>query len=258
MSSEAATLAGTLARAIDPVVFALDSGITPDEWQAELLRSTARRVLLLCSRQSGKSTVTAILALWVAIVEAPSLIVIVSPSQRQSAEALRSIMLFHARLAGAPPLIGESVLKAEFANGSRILAMPGVERTIRGLSGVAVIIVDEAARIDDELIAGVRPMLATSAGGGRLIALTTPHGRRGWFYQAWHDTADGNNWSRVRVSAEDCPRISQEFLTEELRELGPLRFSEEYSLAFVDNDEQVFPGAIIAAAFTSEVTPLWT
>jgi Terminase large subunit, T4likevirus-type, N-terminal len=248
----------SLARALDPCIMANDCGIVPDPWQAALLQSTAHRVLLLCSRQSGKSTVSCLLALWVAIFEAPALIIVVSPSQRQSAETLRTIMQFHAKLDGAPALIGESVLKAELANGSRILALPGVERTVRGLAGVALIIIDEASRIDDELIAGVRPMLATSEGGGRLIALTTPAGKRGWFYSAWHDTAEGNNWKRVRVAASDCPRISKEFLDEEMRELGPLRFSEEYSLTFRDDLEAVFPSDLIDRAFTTEITPLWT
>src|SRR6478736_3436536 len=119
----------SLARALDPVIFANDCGITPDDWQAELLRSTARRALLLCSRQSGKSTATALLALWVAIFEAPALIIVVSPSQRQSAEMLRTLMLFHAKLDGAPAMLGESVLKVEFSNGSRVIALPGQART---------------------------------------------------------------------------------------------------------------------------------
>jgi hypothetical protein len=212
------------------------------------------RALLLCSRQSGKTTVTAILALWVALYEAPALVIIVSPSQRQSAEMLRTIMRFHSRLEGAPALSGESVLKAEFANGSRILALPGTEKTVRGIADAALIIIDEAARVEDELLAAVRPMLATAEGGGRLIALTTPAGKRGWFFEAWTGTGD---WTRVRVPATDCPRISQEFLEEELRELGAMRFSEEYGLEFRDSDEAVFPFGVIAAAFTSEVAPLW-
>jgi hypothetical protein len=250
-------MARDLARCLDPVLFALDCAITPDAWQASLLRERPRRSLLLCSRQSGKSTVTALTALWEAIYSAPALVVIVSPSQRQSAEMFRTLMLFHSKLEGAPGLICESVLKAEFANGSRILALPGVERTVRGLSNVSLAIVDEAARVDDELLTAIRPMMATSTGGGRLIALSTPAGRRGWFYDAWHDTAEGNNWTRVRVAAIDCPRISQEFLDEELKELGALRFSEEYSLAFVDDNEAVFASFLIDRAITHEVKPLW-
>ena len=243
-----------LARAIDPVELARDVGIEPDVWQAKLLRERPRRSLLLCARQTGKSTTTAITALWTAIYEAPALIVIVSPSQRQSAEMFRTLMQYHSKLDGAPALVGESVLKAEFVNGSRVLALPGSERTTRGLAKVALAIVDEAAAVDDELLAAIRPMMATSKGGGRLIALSTPRGKRGWFFEAWIGAGD---WTRVRVAATDCPRISKEFLAGELKELGALRYSEEFELEFVDNDEQVFPGAIIAAAFTSEVQPWW-
>jgi phage FluMu gp28-like protein len=145
------------------------------------------------------------------------------------------------------------VLKVEFANGSRILALPGSEKTVRGFAGAALVIIDEASRVPDDLLAAVRPMLATRA-DGRLIALTTPAGKRGWFYEAWHGDGD---WMRVRVAASDCPRISKEWLAEELKELGAARFSEEYGLEFRDDDEAAFPVAVIENAFTTEVKPLW-
>jgi hypothetical protein len=247
-------IARDLARSLDPVLFAQDCGITPDPWQADLLRNSAPRALLLCSRQSGKTTTTSLIALHCAVYIPGALVVVVSPSQRQSAEMLRTIKGLHAKLDGAPALASESVLKIELANGSRILALPGTEKTIRGLAGAALVIIDEAARVEDELLAAVRPMLATNA-AGRLIALTTPNGKRGFFYEAWHGDPDA--WHRVRVAAEDCPRISPAFLAEELRELGPTRYSEEYGLAFVDSEASAFPTTIIDRAFTSEVLPLW-
>jgi hypothetical protein len=146
----------------------------------------------------------------------------------------------------------ESVTRIEFDNGSRIVALPGSEKTVRGFAGVTLLIIDEASRVTDELIAAVRPMLATS--NGRLIALTTPAGKRGWFYEAW--VGDGN-WERVEVPVTLCPRISKKFLEEELRELGPSVFRQEYGLEFVDDDEAMFLGAVIDAAFTAEVRPLW-
>jgi hypothetical protein len=246
-------MAGDIARCLDPALLARDCGIFPDPWQANLLRARPRRSLLLCSRQSGKSTVTALTALDTAIYQAPALVLLVSPSQRQSAELFRTVMNFHAKLEGAPALNAESILKAELANGSRILALPGTERTIRGYAAADLVVIDEAARVEDELLTAVRPMLATS--NGRLVALTTPAGKRGWFFDAW--TGDEADWHRTKVAASDCPRISQAFLDEELRELGAQRFSEEYGLEFLDPDEAVFPSAIIAAAFTTEVLPLW-
>jgi hypothetical protein len=187
--------------------------------------------------------------------KAPALVLLVSPSQRQSAELFRTVMQFHAKLQGAPELNAESVLKAELSNGSRILALPGTERTIRGYAAADLVVIDEAARVEDELLAAVRPMLATSEGGGRLIALSTPAGNRGWFHEAW---TKGDDWHRTKVAATDCPRITQAFLDEELKQLGAMRFSEEYLLAFLDPDEAVFPTAIIERAFSNpKVLPLW-
>jgi Terminase large subunit, T4likevirus-type, N-terminal len=231
-------MARDLARMLDPVMLAMDCGIVPDPWQATLLRDQPRRSLLLCCRQAGKTTVTALIGLWVALYQAPALILLVSPSQRQSAELFRSLMQLYGKVEGAPALNAESVLKCEFANGSRILALPGSEKTIRGYAKANLIVLDEAARCDDELPAAVRPMLATAEGGGRLIALSTPAGKRGWFYQAW--TGGDETWHRTMVTADQCPRISKEFLDEELRELGAQRFSEEYGLQFLDPDEAVF------------------
>lgn len=247
------TLARDFYRALDPVLFANDCGLTPDPWQAQLLQERPARSLLLCSRQSGKSTVTALLALWTALYEAPALILLLSPSQRQSGELFRSVVGFHARLAGAPPLSSETALRAELSNGSRIIALPGTEKTVRGYAGADLVVIDEAARVEDNLLAAVRPMIATKP-NAKIIALTTPAGPRGWFHSAW---ANSDEWSKIRVAASECPRISASFLEEELRELGPMRFSEEYELAFVDILMSAFPSFIIDAAFRNGVRPLW-
>jgi hypothetical protein len=136
---------------------------------------------------------------------------------------LRTVRGLLTRLDGAPELATESVLKIELANGgSRIIALPGTEKTVRGLAGAALVIFDEAARCDDELFSACRPMVATS--NGALVLLSTPRGMRGEFHSLWHN--GDSAWHRVRVPASDCPRISKEFLADELRELGQARFSE--------------------------------
>lgn len=249
MQANAISAYGQLLHALDPVRFAEACGVICDGWQSAVLRSDARRALLLCSRQSGKSTCTALAALHTALFAA-GLVVIVSPSQRQSGEMIRTIRGFAVHLGLV--LATESVLKLEFDGGGRIIALPGSERTVRGLAAASLVIIDEASRVDDELLAATRPMLATT--NGRLIALSTPAGRRGWFYEAWHSDTD---WLRIEVAASACSRISAEFLAGELKVLGRQRFSEEYELAFIDNNEAVFPSAIIAAAFRAEVLPLW-
>jgi hypothetical protein len=246
-------MASDLAFALDPDLFCRAVGVVPDKWQSDLLRTRPGRLLILASRQVGKSTIVAVLVLWMALYEPGSLILMVSPSQRQSGEMFRTVMTFYSKLWGLPPLVAESTLRAEFANGSRILALPGTEATIRGIAGADLVVMDEASRVDDELIAAVRPMIATKP-DAKIICLTTPAGKRGFFFDAWTKSTD---WQKVEVRATDCPRISGEFLAEELRELGPQKYAQEYGLEFLDDDQAVFPIGVIEAAFTDQVQPLW-
>jgi hypothetical protein len=81
-----------LALALDPVAFAAKAGLPePDRWQRDLLRSDASRVLLNCSRQAGKSTVAALLALYRAIYSPGSLILLLAPALRQSRELFAKV-----------------------------------------------------------------------------------------------------------------------------------------------------------------------
>lgn len=245
-------LSSDLAFALDPVAFAESLGITPDPWQADLLASQAQRALLLCSRQAGKSTTASLLALHTALYDAPALVVLISPSQRQSSELFRTTMGFFHRIEGAPKPTLESALRLELENGSRIIALPGSESTVRGYAAARLVIIDEASRVPDDLLAAVRPMLATT--NGRLLGLTTPYGRRGWFYKEW-TAPDG--WKKVRVTADQIPRISPEFLEAEEKSLGPLLFRQEYHCEFVDDGQAVFPSELIERCIDDEVTPLW-
>jgi hypothetical protein len=247
-------MARDMARCFDPVLLMRDVGLEPDKWQAELLRKRPRRCLMLCSRQSGKTEVAVHLGLWTCLYEPGSLVLIVSPSQRQSQEVFRRLMLAHAKLKGVPELQQESALRATFGNGSRVLALPGSEKTTRGYAAANMVITDEAARVDDVLLAALRPTMATV--NGSLVALSTPFGKRGWFYESW--SGGDPSWTRVSVPASACPRIGRAFLDDERRELGALRYSEEYELAWNEPDESMFPTSIIDRAFTSDVRPLWS
>jgi hypothetical protein len=143
-----------------------------------------------------------------------------------------------------PSVEGDAVQKLELSNRSRILALPGSDdgKTIRGLSNARLVLVDEASRIPDALMGALRPMLATNARGS-LIMLSTPAGKRGVFHDTWH--SGDPKWHRVSVPASMCPRISKEFLAEELRELGPTRYAEEYELQFIDDLTAAFSTALI-------------
>ncbi|MES1192659.1 MAG: phage terminase large subunit [Steroidobacter sp.] len=245
------SLSRDLLRFLDPLATARDAGFEPDPWQCAVIESDDPRVLINASRQSGKSTTVSTLAVNQALTD-PGLILATSPSQRQSGELFRKIVETLRAVKPAPKLEIQSATTVELSNGARIVSLPGSEATIRCFSAPKLILIDEASRVDDDYYAAVRPMLA--AGGGRLIALSTPWGCRGWFYKAWQSQ---DAWRRFRVPATDCPRITPEFLAEELAEIGPLRFASEYMCEFVDTAEQFFPTSLIEAALTDEVQPLW-
>lgn len=240
----------------DPARLLVDAGVTPDKWQADLLRAPGSQTLLLCSRQAGKSTVAAALALHQALTEPGSLVLLLSPSARQSGELFLKAKGLYEAIGRPVPLSGprENALRMTLANGARIISLPGAEGTIRGYSGVRLLVIDEAARVDDALYMSVRPMLAVSR--GRLLALSTPFGRRGWYYEEY---SGARPWQRVRVTAEQCPRIGAEFLAAERAMIGERWFRQEYGCEFMEQIGAVFSGAdidaLIAESFGARAFP---
>jgi phage terminase large subunit-like protein len=236
----------------DPTLLCHRTGIVPDQWQADLLRSKAQQMILLCSRQAGKSTVSSYLAVHQAVYTQNSLILVLSPSQRQSSELFRGIKDVYNSLHDTCETESESALQLELSNGSRIVALPGKEATIRGFSGVDLLIVDEASRVPDELYQAVRPMLAVS--GGRIILLSTPFGQRGFFHEEW--TSKDESWHRTKITAYQCPRIPINWLEQERNRIGDYWFRQEYLCEFVDTQDQLFSSDDIRASLSDDVKPL--
>jgi hypothetical protein len=230
-------LALDLAAGLDPVHLARAVGLAPDPWQLAALRSAAPRCLWNCCRQSGKTTIAAVLACHQALYAPGTLTLLVSPSERQSKEAFKKVLAVYGATGRPVPAESETTLWLELANGSRIVGLPGSEKTTRGYSAPTLIVVDEASRVTDELFHSLTPMLATS--GGRLLALSTPAGQRGWWHTAW--TEGGDAWQRVEVPATACPRISEAFLEAERRGMPDAWWRQEYLCAFAATDDAVFP-----------------
>jgi hypothetical protein len=173
----------------------------------------------------------AIIALHQALRWPSSLVLILAPAERQAKELFTKVAQAYRVLGHAVPAESYRKMGAELANGSRIEALPGTEKTIRGFSGVDLLLVDEASRVADELYYAVRPMLAVS--GGRLMMLSTPYVRRGVFFEEW--TGDGA-WERYEVPASQCPRISEVFLEEERQALPTRIYRQEYECSFEDTE----------------------
>jgi hypothetical protein len=226
-------------------------GFDPDPVQAQVLNSKNKRGLLNCTRQWGKSTVTAAKAVYQAQHEAGSLTLVVSPSERQSGEFLRKAAGFMRRLGLRARGDGDNNLSLVFPNQSRIVGLPGSEATIRGFSAVSLLLVDEAARVNDDLYLAVRPMLAVS--NGALWLMSTPFGKRGFFHREWER---GNGWLRLQVNGYECPRIAPSFLEEERATMGERWFRQEYLCEFTDVASGVFDAELVERAVSDEVEAL--
>ena len=246
-------LISTLTTALEPPRLFDAAGLgTAEPWQHEMLMEPWDRALMLCSRQSGKSTTAAALAEHAAVYRSGADVLILSPSQRQSKETFKKVWSFY-RETGEPGTVEKkSELRLRLANESRILALPGTPETVRGFSDVDLILLDEAAMVPDELYYTIRPMLAAS--GGRLLALSTPKGKRGWFYEEWRGDTD---WKQVRVRAPDCPWLSESFLRRERAAMGDRWFRQEYLAQFVDLSGSLFRREDIDAAFEGSFEPLY-
>lgn len=245
-------IAKSIKHGLDPVKFAADElGFEPDPWQADVLRYSGPRLIMLCSRQTGKSTVASIKALHKALFSPESLTLVVSPSQRQSSELFRKIVGEMNKLMYQPKKVEDNRLSMTLQSGSRIVSLPSQEATVRGFSSPDLVIIDEASRVQDSLYFALRPMLAVS--GGQLILLSTPAGRQGFFFDAWESEG---GWEKVKILAENCPRITAEFLQEELETLGKWFYSQEYECQFVEGQQSVFRYDDVLAAFNPEIKAL--
>jgi hypothetical protein len=209
--------------------------------------------LLLCSRQSGKSTTTACLALHTAIHQPDSLVLLLSPSLRQSGELFKKVCAFYADLGRPVPASEETATTLALVNGSRVVSLPGSPETVRGFSGVRLLVIDEAAMTGDDLFVATSPMLAVSR--GRLVALSTPLGKRGWFHDQWQAGSAG--WRKFKATARDCPRIDKAFLEEQRALIGDRWFRQEYECSFEETLDQVFSTDSVTRAFETDETPLF-
>ena len=181
-----------------------------------------------------------------------SLTVVLSPSARQSGEFLRKAEGFTRRLGLRPKGDGRNEISLEYPNGGRIVGLPGKEATVRGFSAVGLLLIDEAARVSEELYEAARPMMAV--GDGDLWLMSTPNGKRGFFWEAWAN--GGAEWTKVKAPATECARISKKFLDEERQRMADRVFRREYLCEFGESEDSVFRYEDIERAMDWTIEPL--
>lgn len=228
--------------AVDPVAwYQFITNKTLDPWQVSALNQKSKRLCLNISRQAGKTEFMVAYLAHTCAYTPNALCLALSPSLRQSGELFRRV---HDLLVTAGETFTEETKTSLTLKGtkSRLVSLPGTEGTIRGFAGITIIALDEMARIPPGLFESVLPMLSVS--DGAIICASTPFGPSGSFYEVWQDPT----WTRIKVTADECPRIKPEWLLAERSRMG-LFFEQEFYCQFLASDSSVFSLADVTAMF---------
>ena len=225
----------------------------PDEWQKTVLTSEELEIILNCCRQSGKTEIAAVKAAHTARFKKRSLTVIVSATLNQAGILKRRVKMALGIANNAWQKISEyavkeynefekeyklvrrNALSIELANNSRVVSIPASPDSVRGYSP-DLIIMDEAAFIDENVYDAIRPMRAVKS--VQLIVMSTPNAKFGFFYEEW--TSKDPVWLKIKVSADDCYRVSKKFLQRELDKRGKNIVEREYYNRFLDIEGAIF------------------
>jgi hypothetical protein len=221
-------------------------GITLDDWQKEYIKHEGNTVVR-AGRQSGKSFAESLRVALFALLNPKTSTLIIASVDRQSIELLEKVKAQIMGLASNQIVGRPTFHKIILKNGSKIMAEPAGQ-TGYGLRGFTVdkLVADEAHYIPDAVFVAVRPMLATT--GGTLDLLSTPRGNEGFFY----DCFQNEEFYKIHIKSEDCPRITDEFLEQERKRMTKLQYCQEYEAEFLDALQQFFPRELIVSCFNSE------
>ena len=224
-----------------------------DPWQISVLRDVSRYIYMNCSRQSGKSTILMVKAIWVA-VNIPNALILVVAELRQSNEDLRRVRQLTKAFSDflkentegiTLDLITENITSLEFSNGSRIIALPANDK-VRGYSAPTMVIIDEAAWAEDIVLISLNPMMAVS--NGQLILASTPKGTDNFFYRE----AKNPRYEQFNITWRDCPRITPDYIARERSIYGEAYVRQEYECRFLEDLSTVFSEKSLEAAMDSE------
>ena len=227
-------------------------GLELDPHQEAILDPAIRRGILNCCRKWGKSTMIALKAAHFAAHRPGTTVLVVAPSARQSEELL-GIAARMLRDLRQP--VTTSQTKVTLKNRSRILALPNQVTTIRGYSP-ELLVVDEAAYLPDAMWETVFPMLNAAEGGGWLWLMSTPAEPVGFFHRLWSNQATG--WTRLKVTAHDCPRIPASMIAEAQHSFPADRFAREYLCEFSQPATAAFPEEIVRACLDFDQPDFFT
>ncbi len=218
-----------------------------DEWQKKYIFETGpdENCFLLCGRQVGKTTAMSIKAVELCLnkFQKGENVLICSITEKQGYHLLAKCLAYAEERYKGKVKRGKdrpTMHRINFTNGTSILSFASGE-TGEGLRGFTIkkLLIDEGSRMSEEFFIAVNPMLSVIKGS--MDIASTPCGKQGYFYECSKD----DNFTKFYVSAEDCPRHSQNFLEQQKKRLSKLAYAQEYLAIFTDELKRIFPEELL-------------
>ena len=226
----------------------LDEGrikIKLHNYQKKILRALRdnRFVVLLSSRQSGKSTMMTIYALWVACFNEDQNILVVANKESTAINIFKRIRLAYEQLPNylKPGAVEYGKTSMTLGNGSSIGISTTSSDAGRG-SSVNCLILDELAFIDNHLVEAfwksVYPIISSSKKSKIFIA-STPNGTGNLFHELYVGAIENKNgWHPERVDWWEVPGRDEEWKEKTIRTLGSVEaFQQEFCNEFLQTGE---------------------
>ena len=213
--------------------------------QKRVLRSLRdnRFVILLSSRQSGKTTMMTIYCLWNACFNEDQRILIVANKEQTAKNIFKRVRLAYEQLPNylKPGVVEYGQTSVTFTNGSSIGISTTSSDAGRGES-VNVTILDELAFIDNHIVEkfweSVYPIISSSKKSKIFIA-STPNGSDNLFYKLYQGALQGeNNWRSERIDWWEIPGRDDKWKKDTIKTLGSEEaFAQEFGNEFLHGGE---------------------
>jgi len=226
----------------------LDKGkqlIELHKYQKRILKTLRdnRFVVMLSSRQSGKTTLMTIYALWIACFNEDQRILVVANKEQTAINIFKRIRLAYEQLPNylKPGVIEYGKTSMSLANGSSIGISTTSSDAGRGDS-CNCLILDELAFIDNHMVTefwrSVYPIISSSQKSKIFIA-STPNGTDNLFYELYKGgEKGGNGWTCERVDWWEVPGRDDKWKENTIKSLGSAEaFAQEFGNEFLRTGE---------------------
>jgi hypothetical protein len=202
--------------------------------------ASQRYNIVLKSRQTGISTLSAGYSLWKMLFNSDFNVLVIATKQEVAKNLVTKVRVMHELLPSwlKGGSLEDNKLSLRLNNGSQIKAIASSPDAGRS-EALSLLIFDEAAFIDDidEIWASAQSTLST---GGSCIALSTPNGVGNWFHRTWVGSEEGTNpFNPISLHWTVHPERNQAWRDEQTKLLGVKISNQECDVSFISSGDTV-------------------